>query len=178
MGTPAAERQRRSRAHRRGDHSLCDSSRCDDGVTVTDSVTVPAKARGPELDARGRRLWQQVADEGPGLRPAERVLLEEACRTVDRLDRLDRMLRGDEAAWARFHSVNEDGSIVQVVINNLLSEARQQQVTLKQLLGELRQSRAPGKPTGQSATPAAGKGVAGVLDLTARIAQLRDQSAG
>lgn len=40
----AAERQRRSRAHRRGDHSLCDPARCDGfgpAPAVTAAVTPP-----------------------------------------------------------------------------------------------------------------------------------------
>jgi len=80
-------------------------------------------------------LWQQVAgDEAAKLKPGERVLLEEACRTADRLDQLDRILRGDEDCWVSLHSVNEDGSIVKVVLNQALSEARQQQVAHKQIL--------------------------------------------
>jgi len=92
----------------------------------------------PDLGVRGQRTWDALG--GTDLAPAQRLLLEEICRTADRLDRLDRQLRGDEDAWMRFHSLNEDGSIVHVVINNLLSEARQQQVALKQLLGEFRQA--------------------------------------
>ena len=42
MGTPASERQRRSRAHRKDDHRWCDPKTCD-GVTagVTAAVAVP-----------------------------------------------------------------------------------------------------------------------------------------
>lgn len=134
----AAERQRRYRAHKRGDHSLCPPGRADCG-SVTPDVTRDAVTDMPDLGVRGRRLWSAVTADGPELRPAERVLLEEACRLADRLDRLDRLLQGDEDAWMRLHAVNEDGSIVKVVVNNVLAEARQQQVALKQILGELRQ---------------------------------------
>jgi hypothetical protein len=84
--------------------------------------------------------------------------------------------------------MDDDGSVVQVVINNLLSEARQQQVALKQLLGELRQSRTaaaarlgppkrPGVAAGGMST--GGSGVPdGVADLTARIASRSPQAAG
>lgn len=37
MATSAAERQRRSRAHRAGDHGLCDPRRCDAVVTAAGS---------------------------------------------------------------------------------------------------------------------------------------------
>lgn len=168
MATSAAERQRRSRAHRKGDHGLCDPARCH-GDAVTPDVTKQVTRTPSALGARGRRLWQQVVDEG-ALKPAERVLLEEACRTADRLDRLDRLLRGDEDAWMSLRSLNEDGSIVQVVINNLLAEARQQQVALKQLLAELRQSRSATTPKGKGTVGmATGDGdgkVAGVTDLS------------
>ena len=192
----AAERQRRYRArqaaHKAGDHSQCDPARCQsDAVTVTPSITRNAvTVTAPDLGTRGRRLWHQITGDGPELRPAEQVLLEEACRSADRLDRLDRMLRGDEDAWIRFHSINEDGSIVQVVINNLLSEARQQQVAMKALLAELRTSRAekPGvsrrgkggqaRTSGSGAQPAGKEGGGVVADLAAWVAGRRDQTAG
>ncbi|MCX4474824.1 hypothetical protein OOK41_31685 [Micromonospora sp. NBC_01655] len=143
----------------------------------------PAEARPPDLGTRGRRVWQQVHDEGPELKPAERVLLEEACRTADRLDVLDRILRGDEDSWMTFQAMSEDGDVVRVVLNNALAEARQQQVALKQLLAELRQSRAGVVGGGRSGTPrrpaasATEGGGGGITDLTARIAR-RAQPAG
>lgn len=153
-----AERQRRSRAHRRGDHSLCDPTRCDP-TAVTPPVTGHVTTR-PRLDRRGRRLWGELAGKDkPG--PAELVLIEEACRIADRLDRLDALVRGDADAWLRF-SVSDDGTEVTVVIDKALSEARQQAVALKQLLAELRQSR------GSSGAAASGSEVDPVDDLAAR----------
>lgn len=187
----AAERQRRYRAHKRGDHSLCDPDRADCAtVTVTPNVTrhgvTPAAI---DLGNRGRRLWRQIADEGD-LKPGERVVLEEACRTADRLDTLDRILRGDDDAWMRFR-VNQDGDEVTVVVNNVLAEVRQQQVTLKQLLAELRTSRAEaaGKPprrgkggqartSGTGATPAGKEGGGVVADLAAWVANRSPSAAG
>jgi hypothetical protein len=90
---------------------------------------------------RGRRLYREFTAEGrPG--PLERVLLEEACRIADRCDQLDGFLRGHEGAWMRFHARNDDGSIVEVVVDKALGEARQQASTLKALVAELRASRA------------------------------------
>lgn len=176
----AAQRQRRYRAHRRGDHSLCPPGRADCvAVTAENGVTPPVTASrvtdsGRNLGERGRRLWQDVTKAGPELTPSEQVLLEEACRTADRLDQLDRILRGDEDCWVSLHSVNEDGSIVKVVLNQALAEARQQQTTLKQLVAELRQSRGggaakPGRGGQRPANTSAPRG-GGVADLTARIA--------
>lgn len=173
MGLTNAERQRRYRERKRAEQRNAAG-----GVTppVTKPVTrndvTPAA---PELGTRGRRLWQQVADEGDELKPGERVLLEEACRTADRLDVLDRILRGDEDAWMRLHAVNEDGSVVKVVLNNALAEARQQQVALKQLVAELRQSRAAagsGKPPRRTGglTKGGKEGGGVVADLAAWVA--------
>lgn len=93
------------------------------------------------LADRGRRLYREFTADGP-LTGGERVLLEEACRIADRLDQLDDFLRGHEDAWMRFHVRNEDGSIVQVVIDKALSESRQQALALKGLVAELRAARA------------------------------------
>ena len=172
----AAERQRRYRAHRRGDHSLCDPNRCNPStVAVTDAVTRHGVA-GVTLGRRGRRLWEQVTADGPELRPTERVLLEEACRIADRLDKLDRLLSGDAGDWLALAEDRGDPERLVIVVDRALSEARQQAAVLKQVLAELRQSRASARQTGQSATPQ-GKGGAGVLDLTARIAALRGGAA-
>jgi len=188
----AADRQRRYRqrqaAHKAGDHRFCVPTSCDLAPiggessptrTVTPSSVTASRdtvtQRAPDLGSRGRRLWQQVTEDSGELRPGERVLLEEACRTADRLDQLDRILRGDEDAWMRLKLVSEDGSVVQVVLNNVLAEARQQQVALKQLLAELRQSRGggaakPGRGGQRQPSTGAPKGGGGVADLTARIA--------
>jgi hypothetical protein len=183
-----AERQARYRAHRRGDHSRCDPDGCDpDTVTVTAPVTGNAVTP-PGLGTRGRRLWHDIG--GADLAPAGRVLLEEACRIADRLDRLDQVLRGDIDTWMRL-LVDDDAREATLVIDKALSEARQQQVALKQLLAELRQSSATraGTPrrgqggqartSGIGARPATAKGAGGVLaDLTSRIAARRDGAAG
>jgi hypothetical protein len=168
----ATERQRRSRAHRRGNHSLCDPLRCDGqapAVPVTGRVTSVTPG-GVTLGPRGQRLWEDL--EPTTTDPGARLLLEEACRIADRLDRLDRALAGKGNEWLRFRR-DEDGGTVIVYIDKALGEARQQQVALKQLLSELRQSRAPAKkstaaPAGQ---PQSGGG--GVADLTARLAARR-----
>lgn len=177
MASPA-ERQRRFRAHRKGDHSLCVPERCN-GATVT-PVTRNAGPQASALGARGRRLWTQLTAEGtPG--PGQVILIEEACRIADRLDRLDALLRGDEDAWLKFR-VNEDGSEVTVTIDRVLSEARQQAVALKQLVAELRQSHTAAKPAGrqtrQPVNAAAPEVSSGVSDLTARIRARRAQAEG
>jgi hypothetical protein len=121
-----------------------------------------------------------MTGDGAELRPAERVLLEEACRTADRLDRLDAILAGDPGEWMRFR-VSEDGAEVTVTLDRALAEARQQQLALRALVAELRQAQgSAGKPTAPTAQPRGGSGVpAGVTSLADRIAAKRGtQTAG
>ena len=76
------------------------------------------------LRARGKQLWKNVlsAWEDPGPGPGEVELLVEACRTSDRLEDLDRIIRTSEGKeWER-----------------ALVESRQQQQTLKYLVVALR----------------------------------------
>ena len=88
-------------------------------------------------------MWRQLVDEAdPG--PAELVLIEEACRLADRCDRLDAIVNGKDRVWLTLE-IPDDGGTAEVVVDKLLAEARQQQLTLKQILGELRQAGAAGR---------------------------------
>lgn len=88
------------------------------------------------LAARGRRLWAGAWKVKPGLSPAEVVLLEEACRVVDRLDRLAAVLAGETRAWAELDWPGE-GSPAVLVVSSAVSEARQHAALLRQLLTTL-----------------------------------------
>lgn len=93
------------------------------------------------LGARGRRLWREITAEHE-LDPSQKVLLEEACRTADRLDRLDAKLSGREDAWAhlvtRVDLGDDETRVIELRVDSALSEARQQQNVFKQLLASLR----------------------------------------
>ena len=86
-----------------------------------------------ELQIAGRRLWRAVSDEYE-LAEHERILLLEACRTADLLDRLAATAAGIESPSA------------------VLVECRQQRAVLVKLLAAL------GLPSGvaEAATPSAG----------------------
>ncbi|MGN9802052.1 hypothetical protein [Micromonospora sp. L32] len=94
------------------------------------------------MGARGARLWEE--EGGDSLTGARRVVLEEACRLVDRLDRLDAIVNGRDRAWLTLET--DDAGGITVVVDKLLSEGRQQQLALKQLAGELRAGGGAAKP--------------------------------
>lgn len=60
------------------------------------------------------------------------VLLEEAARIADRLDQLDRLLKGDVDVWCSI-AEGRDGDL-QVRVDAALVEARQQASVLRQIL--------------------------------------------
>lgn len=166
MAESAAERQRRYRRHKAGDHALCIPGRC---PAVTPTVTRDDEPEGVTLGPSGQRLWAAMTDAGQ-LPPMQAVLLLEACRIADRLDKLDSQLRGED--WLRF-DVDETGAEVTVIVDRVLSEARQQATALKQIVAELRQT--TGRAKQQPAADAKG---AGIADLTARIAARRASPTG
>lgn len=94
------------------------------------------------LGVRGTGLWRDLegATEQDG---SARILIIEACRVADRLERLDEILRGDVDTWMQFKLPRaaadgpDDGELV-LHIDNALMEARQQQGVLRQILGQLR----------------------------------------
>lgn len=88
------------------------------------------------LGTRGRRLWKALTGHGPS--PAEREVALEACRTADRLDKLDALLRGDAEDWVRILPPREGEEELVLRIDGALSEARQQQTVLKQLVAAVR----------------------------------------
>ena len=94
---------------------------------------MPAPKAPAGLAARGRRLWREMHEHAE-FNPAETVLLEEACRITDRLDRLDAVLTGREYLTVQ---TDESGQHT-LVVDAALSESRQQANVLKQLIAALR----------------------------------------
>lgn len=110
-------------------------------------------------------MWDE--EGGETLAGTRRAVLEEACRLVDRLDRLDAILNGRDRAWLALEL--DDAGEVTLVVDKLLSEARQQQLALKQLAAELRAGGATAKPGPEGS----------ILDhLAARRAQRLAESTG
>lgn len=97
-------------------------------------MTAPRAPRG--LGTKGQRLWKEL-HEIAEFNPAEIVLLEEACRISDRLDKLHFQLDDPDASWLKL-KVNDDTTEVTVIVDNVLGEARQQANVLKQIVAALR----------------------------------------
>lgn len=171
MPTPA-ERQRRYRRHMKGDHTLCDPTRCEvrrgsgSGSALREPIAFVPEGRG----VRAQRLWADL--DGENLEPAARLLLEEICRIADRLDRLDALIDGRES-WLKLNQDDESNEVI-VTVDNLLAEGRQHATALRGLVSELRSTlpKTPAKP--QTSEPKTG----GLSDLSARIADRRRASAG
>jgi hypothetical protein len=70
------------------------------------------------------------------------TILEDACRTVDIIDRLSGALRAKNQEWLRLSEEVEplaNGAVeIHLVVNPLLGEIRQQRLALRQLLGQLK----------------------------------------
>ena len=84
----------------------------------------------------GKALWKAVADDHD-LDAVQQVQLEEACRAKDRLDQLDRLLRGDVDAWSvvRFDERADDYTLK---IDAALTQANATANLMKQLIAALR----------------------------------------
>lgn len=171
MADSAALRQRRSRLHKRGDHTLCVLGRCPDVTPpVTRDTASDQGERTAGLAAAGRSLWSLMT-AGAMLGPMQKVLLLEACRIVDRLEKLDAQLRGAERDWLRLEPLDDEGTAYVVIVDKALSESRQQAATLKGILAEIRQAGRTGvRPAAGTGAPAKEEATGGTLgDLTARI---------
>ena len=93
------------------------------------------------LDQRGRELWDAVL-EASDFDAAGLLLLGEACRTADIIERLSAALRSNSQEWVRLAEEAEvlaDGAArVQIVVNPLLGEVRQQRIALRTMISHLK----------------------------------------
>lgn len=94
----------------------------------------PLPSLSETLGARGRRLWAALSASVVGA--GGLVLLEEACRIADRLDRLDALLVGEADVWCRLvHDLRTES--YELRIDSALIEARQQANVLRQIIAAL-----------------------------------------
>lgn len=94
-----------------------------------------------DLRARGLQFWHEVT-EAATLDASAFVLLGEACRIIDRLDRLSMALNGHGRDWLKIGDDIEEighGKVsVKVVVDGILSEARQQQLAFKTIMAQMK----------------------------------------
>lgn len=87
----------------------------------------------------GKKLWREIKSAYE-LDPVGDILLMEACRMKDRLDRLAGALSSSSSLWFELGDPIEtaDGEVqIQVVVNNMIAEARQLQAAMAINLGKI-----------------------------------------
>jgi len=93
------------------------------------------------LESRGTELWE-AAVAASEFDAAGLLLLGEACRTADIIERLSAALKSGSQEWVRLAEEAEmlaDGAAkVQIVVNPLLGEVRQQRIALRTMLAHLK----------------------------------------
>jgi hypothetical protein len=176
-----ADRQRRFRQHTAGKHELCRPESCEfAGKKKTAPLKRTVLPPAPETSTptaipvsedgwgpAGTQLWRELEGSVPA---AHLPLLREACRIVDRLDRLDGILQRKND-WLRVNTMDFGENVkVKITMDGVLAEARQQAATVHALIKDLAQF-VKHEPK-QQAKPG------GLSDLSARIAARRGQSAG
>lgn len=96
------------------------------------------------LESRGQELWD-AAVAASEFDAAGLLLLGEACRTADIIERLSAALKSNSQEWVRLSEEAEmlaDGSAkVMIVVNPLLGEVRQQRIALRTMLAHLKLGR-------------------------------------
>jgi hypothetical protein len=102
---------------------------------------MPAPQPPKSLKAWGKQLWDQVI-EATSLDPAGYFILAEACRTADIIERLSGALASGSTTWLSLAEEAEqigDGAVqINIVVNPILGEIRQQRLALRQLLAQLK----------------------------------------
>lgn len=83
-----------------------------------------------DLGPRGKRLFKamqaQVTD------PVQMELLVEACRIVDQLEDMHKMMNGDKESWRWIKMPRNGGNLI-LEIDNLVTQRRSLQLALKQI---------------------------------------------
>ena len=127
-------------------------------------LPVPFRKRA-RFGSRGQVLWDEMTTGKRSWQPEQLVLIEEACRLADRLERFHELLGAGPEGWV-YVQVPDLGD-ARLVIDALVGEVRQSALAFKQIVGELNRhpvaAAAPGSVP--AATPA---GVASFADEARR----------
>ncbi|WP_072691212.1 hypothetical protein [Rhodococcus marinonascens] len=95
-----------------------------------------------ELGRSGHRLFESLHEDDEPY--SLTVMILEAARIKDRLDKFDRLLSGDEGAWLRLIPSRGDVEVLEVKADSALQESRQQTTVLRQLISEIRRQKGDG----------------------------------
>lgn len=164
-GPPPRKIQQRTKTDRAGRQAFPPTA-----PNERDRMTTIADALRPaDLGERGQALWDALAVK---VEPAAAVLLAEACRIADRLERLDRIIAGRGDEWLRLKLPDGEGKDLVVIVDGALVEARQQTQVLRQTLAHLAVGSIATTPTGGD-----GRSIVDEL-LARRAARLPNPEAG
>ena len=105
-----------------------------------DALDLDHDLRPDGLGLRGTALWESYASAGSPSK-SRLVMVGEACRLTDALDKLDRICRGDADTWAVL--ITDDFGGVEIKIDGAVNERRQTVNTLRQLIQALDADAAP-----------------------------------
>ena len=89
-----------------------------------------------QVKPRSEVFRAAAVEAKPAMGPSEIVLLDEACRLLDRLDRFDELLAGESEAWVSVKWPYESEP-AELIVNSVLSEARAHTAELRQVLKAL-----------------------------------------
>ena len=101
-----------------------------------------------ELDRGGIELWNTTIAEHEYLNYSQRLILLEACRSKDRLDKLNEILRGDAETWMTLRDGTDEATLV---IDAAASLTDKTQNTMAKLIATLRLPDASGQSKGNRA---------------------------
>lgn len=107
------------------------------------------------LRAWGQSLWDRVTSE-VNLDAAGYFILAEAARTCDIIEKLSGALRSNSTEWVQLsdeiaEAVSPGVERIQLVVNPIIGEIRQQRLALRQLLAQLKLGKVEVDTAGESA---------------------------
>jgi len=91
----------------------------------------------PRRKTAGQRLISDLSHQGDPY--AITVMIVEAARIADRLERLDAALTGETQTWLRLTEGRD--AVLELRVDNALAEARQQATVLRHLIAEVQRQR-------------------------------------
>jgi hypothetical protein len=173
MADTDAERQKRKYYHDRDDHSLCRRENCLKAgkksfaaqVELDESV-VPVAPFEYGFGPNASRYWAGM-HKAYVITPDIEPILIQACRLINRLDKLDSILSNRDQTWLyirRMPNLDADDEVVfKVIMNSALRDERDESTALRGLVSELR-AKLGIKDSGEKAKVKATNSIGGLKD--------------